>query len=128
MYLSKYQKDPFMVGQGLKGVKSQNVVAVANPNALDPNSVKFSSLVSPNPSAKEIKFLNQLGINYVYTWVVPNQANVKFITRLRKKLNKAGITLWSVGMLHVGKSKDIILNTPQRDERIQEFKDFLHVL
>ena len=129
MFLSKYQKDPFMVGQGVEGIASKNVTAIANPNALDnANSVKFSSLVSPNPSQKEIKFLNQLGVDHVYTWIVPKQANVKFLTRLRKKLNAAGITLWSVGMLYVGKSKDIILNTPKRAERIQEFKDFLHVL
>ena len=59
MYLSKYQKDPFMVGQGIEGVASKYAKAVANPNALDNmNSVKFSSLVSPDPSEKEIKFLN----------------------------------------------------------------------
>jgi len=54
MYLSKYQKDPFMVGKALKGAKSKNIVAVANPNALDKNGVKFSSLCSPNPSKKEL--------------------------------------------------------------------------
>ena len=55
-------------------------------------------------------------------------ANVKYLKGLRMKLNKAGITLWSVGMLHVGKSKDIILATDKREERIKEFKKFLHTL
>lgn len=31
-------------------------------------------------------------------------------------------------MLHVGKNKDIILGTENRDAMIQEFKDFLAVL
>jgi D-mannonate dehydratase len=31
-------------------------------------------------------------------------------------------------MLRVGKSKDIILGTENRDAMIKEFKDFLHVL
>lgn len=47
---------------------------------------------------------------------------------MRKKLNSYGITLWNVGMLRVGKSKDIILGTENRDAMIKEFKDFLHVL
>jgi len=55
-------------------------------------------------------------------------ATVRYLKALRKKLNKAGITLWSVGMLHVGKSKDIILATDKRDERIAEFKKFLRTL
>jgi len=37
---------------------------------------------------------------------------------LRKKLNSYGITLWNVGMLRVGKSKDIILGTENRDVMI----------
>ena len=45
-----------MMGKTInKKVKSNQVIATANPNKIDEeNGIKFSSLVSPNPSNKEI--------------------------------------------------------------------------
>lgn len=98
--------------------KPEKVMAVANPNLHDPKGIKFSSLVSPDPEDSELQFLAQMGVTHTYTWIQKEQANVKYLTNLRKKLNSYGITLWNVGMLRVGKSKDIILGTDNRDAMI----------
>jgi len=69
-----------------------------------------------------------MGVTHCYTWIQKEQATVKYLTALRKKLNKHGLTLWNVGCLAIGKNKDIILGTDNRDNAINEFKKFLGVL
>jgi len=56
-----YQKDAQMYqffSEKSKSYKPKVVTAAANPNQLDPAGIKFSTLISPDPSEKELKFLN----------------------------------------------------------------------
>jgi len=55
MYMSTYQADPKMYAfVGTEKHKPKKVQALANPNAHWKDSIKFSSLVSPDPTDKEM--------------------------------------------------------------------------
>jgi len=123
-----YQSDQNMYAFLGDEHKPKHVRSLSNPNAHDIRGVQFSSLVSPDPSETELQFLEQMGVTHCYTWIQKNQANVPYLTKLKKQLRDHGLTLWNVGMLSVGKNPDIILGTKKRDAAIKEFLEFLHVL
>ena len=50
------------------------------------------------------------------------------VQRLQQTLSDAGIVLWTVGNVYIGKNPDIILGREGRDRGIQRFKDFLVML
>jgi D-mannonate dehydratase len=67
----------------------------------------------------------QLGAECVYTWVRDEQRNVAFLTELRHKVEDAGLMLYMVGNMTVGKSDKIHLALPGRDEAIDDFQRFV---
>ena len=128
MFMNAYQNDAKMYAMCNTTHTPERIFSQANPNALDPSGVKFSCLVSPEPGETELKFLAQMGVTHTYTWIEEAQGTVAFLSNLKGLLEAHGIVLWIVGMLAVGKSKDIILNTPNRAERLDAFRSFLQVL
>jgi hypothetical protein len=52
--MAKYQADAKMYAFVADQRKPEKVTAVANPNLHDPNGIKFSSLVSPDPEDSEL--------------------------------------------------------------------------
>lgn len=89
------------------------------------SKLKFSMSVSPDPTDDELLFAGQLGIECVYTWVSKEQIGYDYLAGIRQKVNNAGLELYNVGNMGVGKCDKIILNLPGRTEKIDEFKTFL---
>ena len=91
-----------------------------NPNhAAGP--VRLSNIVSPFAGEEEVRFLEQLGICYAYTWCEDLEHHCDDIARLQELLGRHGITLNNIGDYKVCKSADIHLATPDRDRAIERF-------
>ncbi len=84
--------------------------------------------VGSEPSDEQLLFANQLGMDCVYTWVPEHQRDHDSLLSLRRKVEDAGLTLYNVGSMGVGKSDKIQLALPERDEKIEEFQDFVRNL
>ncbi|MDQ8736195.1 mannonate dehydratase [Paenibacillus sp. LHD-38] len=92
------------------------------------HGVKISAAIKPNASDEEISFLQQIGVNYCYTWIQPEQMNYDFISKLKERCSRYGITLFNIGIAFYGKSAAIQLGLPERDEHIDQFNKFIGVL
>ncbi len=90
--------------------------------------LKFSLHLSAEPTADDLAFARQLGIQAAYTWVTPEQRNVAFLRALRDKVEGAGIELYMVGNMDVEKSPRIHLALPGRDQDIAAFQQFVRDL
>ena len=93
-----------------------------------PHNLKLSVNISPDPEPDELRFARQLGVDCVYTWVRDDQRDVGYLTTLRQKVEDAGLVLYNVGNLTVGKSDKIHLALPGRDEVIAGFCRFIEAL
>lgn len=92
------------------------------------SKVRFSLRIDPEPSKEQLLFASQLGVPCVYTWVRDDQRDYEFLARLRDQVEAAGLTLYNVGNITVGKSDKIHLALPGRDQVIADFQTFVRNL
>jgi mannonate dehydratase len=90
--------------------------------------IKLSIRIPPEPSDDDLIFVQQLGVDCVYTWVPPKQTDGESLRALRRRVESFGLTLCNVGCYELGKSDRIHLGLPGRDEMIAAFADFLRAL
>ena len=90
--------------------------------------IRFSLSVRPEASDEELLFARQLGVPCVYTWVREDQCSYEALARLRERVEDAGLTLYNVGSMAVGKSDQIQLALPDRDAKIAQFQAFVRNL
>ena len=90
--------------------------------------LKLSMHITPDATPDELAFAAQLGVDCVYVWVRDDQRDVSFLRELRHKVEDAGICLYNVGNMTVGKSDKIHLGLPGRDEMIADFCAFVDAL
>ena len=90
--------------------------------------LKFSISIDPEPSDDELRFIKQLGISHVFTWVREEQIDYEFISRLKQKTDSHDLVLNNLGSFAVGKSAQIHLGLPGRDERIARFSELIGIL
>ena len=98
-----------------------------NPNQ-PAGGIRLSNVVSPYAREEEIRFLEQLGIHYAYTWCDQLAEHYDDMARLRDELSKHGITLNNIGDYKVCKSASIHLGTADRDRDIERFMRMMEVI
>ncbi|MBO4297213.1 MAG: mannonate dehydratase [Clostridia bacterium] len=91
-------------------------------------AIKLCNVVSPHADDGEIRFLQQLGVRYAYTWCPDLSAHYDDMARLRDRLASHGITLNNIGDYYVCKSPNIHLGTPERDRDIEKFFDMMKTI
>lgn len=90
--------------------------------------LKFSMSVAPAADKDELLFARQLGFDYVYTWVNDGQSDAESLKRLKDSVESAGLGLYNVGNMSLGKNDKIHLALPGRDKEIERFKEFIYNL
>jgi mannonate dehydratase len=92
------------------------------------SKIKLSMSIGSEPSDEQLLFANQLGMDCVYTWVPDHLRDHDSLLSLRQKVEDAGLVLYNVGSMSVGKSDIIQLALPGRDEKIGDFQEFVRSL
>lgn len=92
------------------------------------SGIKLSTYIEPDVTNDYLKFLQQIGTKYCYTWLNDSQMNYDFIASLKERTAKYGITLYNAGNLTYGKSAAIHLGLPEREEHIEIFSKFIEDL
>ena len=90
--------------------------------------IKLSMLIPPQPSAADLRFVAELGLTHVFTWVPAELSGVAELTALRRRVEGAGLTLFNVGHGSLGKCDQVHLALPGRDAAIARFAAFLRHL
>ena len=90
--------------------------------------IKLSMLIPPQPSDADLRFVAELGLSHVFTWVPAELSGTAELRALRRRVEDAGLTLFNVGHGSLGKCDRIHLALPGRDVAIEGFAAFLRHL
>ncbi|HMD85126.1 MAG TPA: mannonate dehydratase [Terriglobia bacterium] len=93
-----------------------------------PPGIKIAVQLGADPSDEDLQFVNQLGVDYVTIWLHADLATYENFTRLRRKVEGAGLKVWNIGNLNVHNMEEVTLNLPGREQKIEEYKTYLRTL
>jgi mannonate dehydratase len=98
-----------------------------------PPGIKIATSFQANPTDDDLLFLNQIGVEYVSLPATPENANVESFTKMRERFESGGIKVYNIGSgagpsgsLH--NIPEVTLNLPGRDQKIEEYKNYLRYL
>jgi mannonate dehydratase len=87
--------------------------------------VKIAVQIPSDPSDEVLTSVRQLGVEWIVSWAYGEKANYETYARTRRKVEDAGLKLWSIGNANVHNMEEVTLNLPGRDEKIEEYKRYL---
>ena len=90
--------------------------------------IKLCVQSSANPSDEQLLFLKQLGAGYVSVGSTPELRTAEGFMQIKKRYADAGITVWNIGNTSVHNMPEVTLNLPGRDQKIEEYKQYLRNL
>jgi mannonate dehydratase len=93
-----------------------------------PPGIKVAAQMSPEPSEEDLQFARQMGVEYVVLWTSGEKANYDYFMSRRELFENAGLKIYGFGNGSVHNQDAIVLNLPNRDEKVEEYKRYLRAL
>ena len=112
---------------GAAGVFASSRPASATVHQSAPG-IKLCAQTSAKPSDDDLLFLKQMGAEYVSVASTPDLRTAEGFMQIKKRYADAGITVWNIGNADVHNMPEVTLNLPGRDQKIEEYKQYLRNL
>ena len=90
--------------------------------------LKIAAQVTPEPTEEDLAFIKQMGVNYVVLWASGDKATYDYYASRRELFGEAGLMVYGFGNSDVHNQDAIVLNLPDRDAKIEEYKRHLRNL
>jgi mannonate dehydratase len=90
--------------------------------------IKLCAQASAKPTDDELLFLRQIGAEYVSVGSTPDLRTAEGFQQIKARYATAGITVWNIGNTSVHNMSEVTLNLPGRDQKIEEYKQYLRNL
>jgi len=90
--------------------------------------IKLCAQSSPKPTDEQLRFLKQIGAEYVSVSTSPDVRTVEGFMQIKNRYADAGITVWNIGNIANRNIAEVTLNLPGRDEKIEQYKQYLRNL
>ena len=90
--------------------------------------IKITAQMSPEPSEEELQFAQQMGVEYVVLWTDGEHATYDYFASRRDLFEQAGFKVYGFGNSSVHNPPAIVLNLPNRDEKVEEYKRYIRNL
>src|SRR5258707_8344627 len=90
--------------------------------------IKLCAQSSAKPTDEQLLFLQQIGAEYVSVGASPDLRSADGFLQIKKRYADAGITVWNIGNTSVHNMPEVTLNLPGRDQKIEEYKQYLRDL
>lgn len=90
--------------------------------------IKVTAQMSPEPSEEDLQFAKQMGVEYVVLWTDGEHANYDYFASRRELFESAGLQIYGFGNSDVHNQDAIVLNQPNRDEKIEQYKRYIRDL
>ena len=90
--------------------------------------IKLCAQTSAKPSDDDLLFLKQMGAEYVSVASTPDLRTAEGFLQIKKRYADAGITVWNIGNSSVHNMPEVTLNLPGRDQKIEEYKQYIRNL
>src|SRR5689334_17123155 len=104
--------------------------ATVHPN---PPGIKIATSAPANPTDEDLVFYHQLGVEYVSLPASAENHTAENFIKMRERYESAGIKVYNIGSgfgpsgsLH--NMPEVTLNLPGRDQKIEEYKNYLRYL
>lgn len=90
--------------------------------------VKISLQIPTDAPEEDLTFAKQMGVEYVNIPTGGEKATLENFVRLKQKVDAAGLKVWNIGNSNVHNMPEVTLNLPGRDQKIEEYKQYLRNL
>ena len=90
--------------------------------------IKLCAQSSAKPTDDELLFLKQIGAEYVSVGSTPDLRTAEGFMQIKTRYADAGITVWNIGNPDVHCMPEVTLNLPGRDQKIEEYKQYIRNL
>jgi len=90
--------------------------------------IKLCAQSGAKPTDDELLFLKQMGAEYVSVASTPDLRTSEGFLQIKKRYADAGITVWNIGNSSVHNMPEVTLNLPGRDQKIEEYKEYIRNL
>src|SRR5687768_10879072 len=87
--------------------------------------IKVSLQISTNATTEDLEFAQQLGVDYVNIPTSGERATLQTFLELKARVEAAKLKVWNIGNSNVHNMEQVTLNLPGRDEKIEEYKNYL---
>ncbi len=99
--------------------------ATVHPNT---PGIKLCAQSGATPTDEQLLFLKQIGAEYVSVGAPPEMRTAEGFLAIKKRYADAGITVWNIGNTSVHNMPEVTLNLPGRDQKIEEYKQYIRNL
>ncbi|MCL2060500.1 MAG: mannonate dehydratase [Oscillospiraceae bacterium] len=90
--------------------------------------LKMSNRIDPEESDEFLQFLQQMGVECCYAWILPGQDNYEFMARLKERVEKFDLKLFNLVIHKYGMPPSVHRGLPDRDEYIEGLNNFMRIL
>ena len=90
--------------------------------------MKIAAQISPEPTEEDLQFIQQMGISHVVLWTGGDKASFEYYDTRRRLFEGVGLKVYGFGSFSVHNQDAIVLNLPDRDAKIEEYKTHLRNL
>jgi mannonate dehydratase len=102
--------------------------AVKRPLQAWPKGIKISLQIPSDPKLEDLQFVQQLGVGYVNIPTSGARATYEMFAELKSRVETAGLKVWNIGNADVHNMPEVTLNLPGRDQKIEQYKQYLRNL
>lgn len=93
-----------------------------------PPGVKISLQIPTDPQPPDLEFVQQLGVSYVNIPTGGARGTYETFADLRQRVEARGLKVWNIGNSNVHNMPEVTLNLPGREQKIEEYKQYLRNL
>ena len=122
------RRDFARLALGALGASAMGSAAARASAQQDTTGIKLCVQSPANPSDEQLLFLKQLGARYVSVGSTPDLRTAEGFQLIKKRYADADITVWNIGNVSVHNMPEVTLNLPGRDQKIEEYKQYLRNL
>ena len=90
--------------------------------------LKVAAQMHAEPSEADFSFANQMGVDQAVSWVDPAKASAEYYRGRREDFARHGIQLYGLGNGSVHNVDAITLNLPERNAKVEEYKQHIRNL
>lgn len=90
--------------------------------------IKLCVQGSATPTDEQLLFYQQIGAEYASVGSTPELRTAEGFAQIKKRYADAGITVWNIGNTNVHNMPEVTLNLPGRDQKIEEYKQYIRNL
>src|SRR5579875_1648269 len=119
---------PRILKRSLEMTASQPTGTKASPLERIAPGIKITAQMSPEPRDQDLKFVRQMGVDHVVLWTDSSKSSAEYYASRKELFAAHGLNVYGFGNSDVHNQPAIVLNLPNRDAKVEEYKRHLQSL